>query len=379
MRKYVALCLAVFLVFSLLAGCGSPGSVNTGDSGDAVDSGAAGDAGNVVDTGNTVDTGDAGDTGKTGDSGNPGDAEDDGKWKSTCYSEDDPEADGLPRVYMTSDISPEGLMAVYEALGRPAEGKTAIKIHMGEPGNTNYVSPDLIKDLVLSVDGTFVDCNTYYGGRRTQTEAHIQAAKDHGFTYAPIDILDAEGEIKLPIEGGARLQEAIVGSHYPDYDFIISIAHFKGHELAGFGGAFKNIAVGIASVNGKKAIHDEPGSYMFSTRGDAFLEKIVETAKAIIDDKGEKMVYINVVNNLSVDCDCNSHPQRAKMSDIGILASLDPVALDKACVDLIYAAPEDERRELVWRIESKNGLHLLAYAEQLGLGSQKYVLVNLDD
>lgn len=301
------------------------------------------------------------------------------KWVSTCYAENDPGAGGLPKVFMTSDISPEGLMAVYEALDRPAEGRTGIKIHMGEPGNSNYISPDLIKDLVISVDGTFIDSNTYYGGTRTNTEAHLQAAKDHGFTYAPIDILDAEGEIRLPVEDGTHMQEAIVGSHYSDYDSIICISHFKGHSMAGFGGTFKNIGVGISSVNGKKAIHDEPGGAFFSTKGDAFLEKIVEAAKAVIDDKGEKMVYINVVNNLSVDCDCDPDPAKSKMSDIGILASLDPVALDKACVDLIYAAPEKERKDMVRRIKSKNGLHLLEYAEKLGLGSQKYVLVNLDD
>lgn len=376
MRKYATLCLAVFLVIALLTGCGNSGSVNSGNAentGDAVNAGNTGDAVAAADSGDAVNTGNA------GDAGNAADAKDTGNWASTCYSVDDPEAEGLPKVFMTSDITPEGLMAVYEALGRPAEGKTGIKIHMGEPGNTNYLSPDLIKDLVLSVDGTFIDSNTYYGGRRTKTDAHLQAAKDHGFTYAPVDILDAEGEITLPIEGGTRMQEAIVGSHYADYDFIICIAHFKGHEMAGFGGAFKNIAVGMSSVNGKKAIHDEPGSYMFSTTGDAFLEKIAEVTKAIIDDKGDKMVYINVVNNLSVDCDCNPYALKPKMSDIGILASLDPVALDKACVDLIYTAPEDERKDLVRRIESKNGLHLLEYAEQLGLGSQKYVLVNLDD
>jgi hypothetical protein len=207
----------------------------------------------------------------------------------------------------------------------------------------------------------------------------LQAAKDHGFTYAPVDILDSEGEATLPISGGKRLKEATVGSHYENYDFIISIAHFKGHEMAGFGGTFKNLSVGISSVNGKKAIHDEPGGAMFSTKGDAFLEKIAEVTKAILDDKGDKIVFINVLNNLSIDCDCNSYPAPAKMSDIGILASLDPVALDQASVDLIYSAPENENKQLVNRIETLNGQHMLDYAQELGLGSQEYELVNLDD
>lgn len=284
-----------------------------------------------------------------------------------------------PKVFMTSDISPEGLMAVYEALERPAEGKTAIKLHFGEPGNNNYLSPDLVKDLTLAVEGTFTDSNTYYGGKRMQTAAHLQAAKDHGFTYAPVDILDSEGEITIPITGGERLKEAIVGSHYENYDFIISIAHFKGHEMAGFGGTFKNLSVGISSVNGKKAIHAEPGGSMFSTRGDAFLEKIVEVTKAILDDKGDNMVFINVLNHLSIDCDCNSYPAKAQMSDIGILASLDPVALDQASVDLVLAAPESENKQLVSRIKQLNGQHMLDYAQELGLGSQEYELVDLDD
>ncbi|MBP7175438.1 MAG: DUF362 domain-containing protein [Thermoclostridium sp.] len=284
-----------------------------------------------------------------------------------------------PKVFMTSDISTEGLMAVYEALGRPAEGKTAIKLHFGEPGNKNYISPDLLKDLVIAVDGTFTDSNTYYGGKRMQTAAHLQAAEDHGFTYAPVDILDADGEIMLPITGGKRLTEVPVGSHYENYDFIISIAHFKGHEMAGFGGTFKNLAVGIASVNGKKAIHAEPGGGMFSTQGEAFLEKIVEVTKAILEDKGDKMVFINVMNNLSVDCDCASSPAKPKMSDIGILASLDPVALDQASVDLVFAAPESESKDLVNRIKWKQGQNLLDYAQELGLGSKEYELVKLDD
>lgn len=294
-------------------------------------------------------------------------------------AETDTTTDGVSKVYMTKDISPEGLVKIYEALGRPASGKTAIKLHMGEPGNKYFLDPELLKELVQSVDGTFIDSNTYYGGRRTNTKMHLQVAEDHGFTYAPVDILDADGEIKLPITGGKHLEESIIGSHYEDYDFIISVAHFKGHEMAGFGGTFKNLAIGMASVNGKASIHSEPGLGQFATTGKPFLEKIVEFTKGVIDDKGDQMVYINILNNLSVDCDCNFSAAEPKMDDIGIVASLDPVAIDRASVDLIYAAPEDQRRDLVFRIENLSGTHLLDYAEELGLGSQEYELVNIDD
>ncbi|VVB62812.1 Uncharacterised protein [uncultured archaeon] len=299
--------------------------------------------------------------------------------ESQAKADPDKVVDGASQVFMTTDVSSNGLKAVYEALSRPAKGNVAIKIHIGEPGNTNFLSPELIHDLTLSVNGTFVDSNTAYGGSRASTAAHLQVARDHGFTYAPVDILDADGEIRLPITGGNKLNEAIIGSHYRNYDFIISIAHFKGHLLAGFGGTFKNLAVGMASVNGKKAIHNEPGGAMFSSSGDAFLEKVAEYTKAVIDDKRDNIVYINVLSNLSVDCDCVGNAAKPEIEDIGILASLDPVALDRASVDLIYAAPEEERQHLVERIESRNGTHLLDYAEELGLGSQNYELVKLDD
>ena len=289
-----------------------------------------------------------------------------------------PDKKELPKVYMTKYISSAGMMKVYKALAHPAKGKVAIKLHMGEPGNQNYLRPELVRELTLQVKGSFVDSNVYYGGPRANTTSHLQAAKDHGFTFAPVDILDSEGEIRLPIKGGKRLQEAVLGSHYKNYDFIISVAHFKGHAIAGFGGTFKNLAIGMASVNGKGAIHSDPGKGKWSTSGEAFFEKIVEYTKAVIDDKGENIIYINVLNNLSIDCDCSAGAAHPEMKDIGILASLDPVALDKASVDLVYAAPENERRHLVERIESRNGTYTLKYAEEMGLGSQKYQLVTVD-
>ncbi|MDR2618228.1 MAG: DUF362 domain-containing protein [Treponema sp.] len=287
------------------------------------------------------------------------------------------EAAGGSKVYFTSDISARGLLAVYRALGVPVSGKVAIKLHMGEPGNTNYLRPELLRDLANTVKGSFVDSNTYYGGRRGTTAAHLQAAKDHGFTYAPVDILDSEGEVKLPVKDGKNLQEAILGSHIMDYDWIISVAHFKGHSMAGFGGTFKNLAVGIASPAGKGAIHSGAGGGRFSSSGELFFEKIIEYNKALMDAKAGRMLYINVLNNLSISCDCDAGAPKADMPDIGIMASLDPVALEKASLDQIYSRPAGERRRLQERIESRGGIHQVIYGEKIGLGSQIYELVRL--
>jgi uncharacterized Fe-S center protein len=285
-----------------------------------------------------------------------------------------------PIVYMTTEISPEALVSIYQALGRDVTGNVGIKVSFGEPGGEYYLSPDLVKDLVLLVDGTFVDSNTAYGGLRASTSMHLQAAEDHGFTeYAPVDILDADGSISLPIANGVHLTEDLVGSHYADYDSFIVLSHFKGHMMGGFGGAIKNSSIGFASASGKCLIHSA-GQSTTSISGGAqndFLESMAEAAKAIADDQGESIIYISVMNNLSVDCDCDASPAKPEMADIGILASLDPVALDQACVDLVYAAPDGAA--LIERIESKNGLLTLEHAEEIGLGSRTYTLVSIDD
>jgi uncharacterized protein len=282
---------------------------------------------------------------------------------------------GGSKVYFTTDISGKGILAAYKALGVPVSGKVAVKLHMGEPGNQNYLRPELLRDLVTEVKGSFVDSNTAYGGRRGNTAAHLQAAKDHGFTYAPVDILDADGQVKLPIKGGKHLTEAIMGSHIMNYDWIISVAHFKGHSIAGFGGTFKNLAIGIATPDGKRAIHTNPGGAMFSSSGEPFFEKVIEYNKALADAKPGKVLYINVLNNLSTECDCNASAPKATMADIGVLASLDPVALEKASLDQIYARPANERKALVDRIESRNGAYQVIYGEKMGLGSQTYELI----
>jgi uncharacterized Fe-S center protein len=291
----------------------------------------------------------------------------------------------LPTVYMTTDISPAGLNAVYKALGRKLTGKVAVKLSTGEPGGHYFLSPDLIKDLIKSVNGTIVECNTAYGGSRTSTDMHKQVAKDHGFTaIAPVDIMDEEGSISLPFPKGKNIKEDFVGSHFAKYDSVLVLSHFKGHTMGGFGGAIKNISIGIASSNGKIWIHtagaNKTNFYLaFETPQNAFLESMAEAAGAVMNKMGDNILYINVMNNLSVDCDCDSHPAPPEMKDIGILASLDPVALDKACVDLVYSADPKESKALRERIESRNGLHTLDHAEALGLGSQKYKLVRLND
>lgn len=289
----------------------------------------------------------------------------------------------VPKVYMFTKISAENLVKIYEALGREATGKVAVKLSTGEPGGHNFLQPALIKDLVKKVNGTIVECNTAYGGGRADTENHLKAAKEHGFTaIAPVDIMDADGEVALPVKGGKHLKEDFVGSHYLNYDFTIILSHFKGHAMGGFGGAIKNMSIGIASSEGKAWIHSAG-----KTKGDPwgnlppqddFLESMAEAAKAVADHCGDKILYISVANNLSVDCDCDASPEDPQMGDIGILASLDPIALDKACTDLVRASEDHGKIHLIERIDSRHGMHTLEYGEKLGIGSQKYELVKLD-
>ena len=287
---------------------------------------------------------------------------------------------GKPVVYFTSNITPAGLIAVYEALGLEATGNVAVKIHTGEPGNPHFLNPNLIKDLVQRVNGTLIETNTVPGSRRASTAMHMQAARDHGFTaIAPVVILDERGDISLPVVGGTHLKENFVGSRFTDYDFHIVLSHFKGHAMGGFGGAIKNMAIGYASPTGKSWIHSAGTSKTTGWRSpnqNAFLESMAEAAKTIVDANRGRILYINVMNHLSVDCDCVGRPAAPTMADIGILASLDAVALDRACVDLVYAAADS--RDLINRIESRNGILTLEHAERIGLGSNSYELVRLN-
>ena len=260
----------------------------------------------------------------------------------------------------------------------------AVKISTGEPGGHNFLDPNLIKGLVKEVNGTLVECNTAYAGKRNTVEDNMQAARDHGFTaIAPVDIMDAEGEVALPVKGGKHLKADYVGANYLNYDFTIVLSHFKGHAMGGFGGAIKNMSIGIASAAGKANIHTagktKTDLWNNLPEQDAFLESMAEAAKAVADHCGDRILYISVANNLSVDCDCDASPEDPKMGDIGILASLDPVALDKACTDLVRASDDHGKVHFIERIDSRHGMHTLDYGEQIGLGSQQYQLVRLDD
>ena len=288
-------------------------------------------------------------------------------------------AQGTPVVYMTREITPEGLMAVYQALQWEPQGRVAVKLSTGEPPASNYLRPELIAGLVQSQNGTIVECNTAYGGSRAETAMHYQVAEDHGFTaIADFQILDEEGSMTLPVQGGTRLSENYVGAAFEDYDSYLVLSHFKGHSMAGYGGAIKNISIGLGSSEGKAWIHSAGSSLTNPWGGDqdAFLESMAEAGKSVSDYLGDQIVYINVMNRLSVDCDCDGNPAEPDMHDIGILASTDPVALDQACIDLVYSA--EDGQSLVNRIESRNGLHTLEHAQQIGLGSRSYELVSID-
>ena len=291
----------------------------------------------------------------------------------------------LPKVYMYKEISADNLVKIYKALGREAKGKVAVKLSTGEPGGHNFLQPELIKNLVQEVNGTIVECNTAYAGKRSSTEDHLKAAEDHGFTkIAKVVIMDAEGEASLPVTGGKHLKEDFVGKDYLNYDFTIILSHFKGHAMGGFGGAIKNMSIGIASSHGKAWIHSAGKTKnpydMWGNlpEQDDFLESMAEAAKAVADHCGNNILYISVANNLSVDCDCDSSPEDPKMGDIGILASLDPVALDRACTDLVRSSKDHGKIHLIERIDSRHGMHTLDHAEALGMGSQKYELITLD-
>ena len=304
---------------------------------------------------------------------------------TTAGAQTTEEADKRPAVYFIEEITPENLVRIYEALGRKAEGRVAVKVSTGEPGGHNFLQPTLIADLVHKVGGTIVECNTAYGGGRSDTENHLKAAADHGFTsIADVDIMDADGEVALPVKGGRHLKEDFVGRNYLNYDFTVILSHFKGHAMGGFGGAIKNMSIGIASSKGKAWIHsagktkNQNEVWGDLPAQDDFLESMAEAAKAVADHCGDKILYISVANKLSVDCDCDSSPEDPKMGDIGILASLDPVALDKACVDMVRASKDHGKIHLIERIDSRHGMHTLDYGEKIGLGSQEYRLVRLD-
>ncbi len=283
-----------------------------------------------------------------------------------------------PAVYFARAVNPEALQAVFDAIGDGLSGNVGAKLSTGEPGGDHYLKADLISGLVSAVGATIVECNTAYGGGRSSTEAHYQVANDHGFTgIADFQIMDEDGSLPLPVNGGFHLSEDLVGAHFPDYDSFLVLSHFKGHAMAGFGGALKNISIGMASREGKLLIHSagaDRTSWQSAATPD-FLESMADACQAVLAAQ-PNMLFVNVMNNLSVDCDCDSNPAPPKMADIGILASADPVALDQACVDLVYAS-DDDSADLIARIESRDGQHVLEAAESLGIGSRSYELVEI--
>jgi hypothetical protein len=290
-------------------------------------------------------------------------------------------------VFFTHDISPEGLAKAYKALGRPLEGrKVAVKISTGEAGNTHYLKPELIGPLVQSLGGDIVECNTAYGGSRQETPKHRRTIEEHGFNaIAKVVIMDEFAETEIPCPAGSvHLQKDLVGAAFTNYDGFVILNHFKGHQMGGFGGALKNLSIGVASTAGKARIHSAgktdktPECWgMLPPQAD-FIESMAEAAGAVVAYMGDRAVYVSVMNNLSIDCDCNGHPAKPEMADVGILASLDPVALDAACVDLVYASDPATSANLRARMEKQLGPHILDHAQALGYGSKAYKLVSLD-
>lgn len=289
------------------------------------------------------------------------------------------------KVYFTKDISASSLIKMFDVLGKKLNGKVGVKISTGEKGNNNYLNPNLIKDLVSYVSGTIVECNTAYAGNRNTTALHLETIKEHGFVdIADIDIMDSDGDMKIPVNNGFHLKYNYVGSHLKNYDSILMLSHFKGHPMGGFGGALKNMSIGVASSAGKAYIHTAGKTneveelWSNIAEQDDFLESMADADQSVVDYMNGNIVYINVINNISVDCDCVASPEDVCMNDIGIVSSLDPVAIDRACVDLIYNSSDKGRNHMVERIERQNGTHILDSAEKLGIGSQDYEFINID-
>ena len=290
------------------------------------------------------------------------------------------------KVYFTKNINSENLIKMYEVLNKGLKGNVGVKMSTGEAGNNNYLHPELIKDLVHKVNGTIIECNTAYDGKRTNNKDHLEVIKDHGFlSVANVDLMDSEGDIELPVNGGKHLKVNYVGKNLLNYDSILILSHFKGHPMGGFGGALKNMSIGIASRRGKAWIHSagkiEDANILWENlpSQNDFLESMAEADKAVVDEYKDNIAYINVINNLSVDCDCVANPEKVCMKDIGIVSSLDPIAIDKACLDLVYNSEDEGKKDLIERIESRNGAHIIEYGEKLGLGTYEYELINIDE
>lgn len=289
------------------------------------------------------------------------------------------------KVYFTKEVSKEALIKVYEALNKELKGKVAVKLHSGEDGNQNYVRPEFVKPLIDKVNGTVVECNTAYNGARNTTEKHKKLMEKHGWTkYFDVDIMDAKEDLKLDVEGGTVLKENYVGKNIENYDSMLVLSHFKGHPMGGFGGALKQLSIGCASTKGKCYIHtagkslDPEKLWDNLPEQDRFLESMADAAKSVVKYFDVNMAFVNIMCSLSVDCDCCAVAEDPCMKDIGTLASLDPVALDQACIDLIYNSSDKGRDHFVERVESRHGVHTIEAAEKIGVGTREYELINID-
>ena len=286
------------------------------------------------------------------------------------------------KVYFTKAITPEKVLELYRMLEIELPGKVAVKLHSGEKGNQNFLGPDFWRPMIESVNGTVVECNTAYAGSRDVTSRHLETMKEHGWSDSfPVDIMDGEGpDLQLLIPGGKVIQKNFVGRNLTNYDSLLVLSHFKGHPMGGFGGAIKQLSIGIASSYGKKHIHGAGDAKLsFGGDHDGFLEAMADAASSVAKRYAGKAAYINVMKNLSVDCDCCAVAEDPCMADIGMLASLDPLAIDQACLDLVYAATDDPgQTHMLERIESRNGVHTLEAAAALGFGSREYELIRID-
>lgn len=280
-------------------------------------------------------------------------------------------------VYFTKNITSENIVEIYKKLNANFEGNVAIKVHSGEKGNQNFLKPEFYKEIVNYLNGTIVECNTAYDGQRNKTELHQKLMEEHGWSkFYNVDILDETDEISLPVKNGKHLKENFVGKNIEKYDSILILSHFKGHPMGGYGGALKNMSIGLASSHGKAHIHGagEPEK-IWTADHDSFLESMADASSSIMEYRKDKLAFINVMCNMSVDCDCCANAEDPCMEDIGILASLDPVALDQACIDMVYKSNDKGKEHLIERIESRNGTHTIDAAEQLKIGSKEYKLI----
>ena len=291
------------------------------------------------------------------------------------------------KVYFIKEITPENIIKAYEMVGKKLTGNVAVKMHSGEKGNKNYLKPEFVKDMINYVNGTVVECNTAYPGARNSTEKHRELIKEHEWEkYFPFDLLDAEGpDMKLDIPNGKVLKENYVGKNLVNYDSLLVLSHFKGHAMGGYGGALKQLSIGCASSAGKTLIHTagkvSNQNEMFNNlpEQDKFLESMADAASSVVNYFKGNAVYINIMKNISIDCDCDGNASAPCMKDIGILASLDPIAIDQACLDLVYNSKDPGKEKLINRIESLHGVHTIEASEELGFGTREYELINVQE